>query len=141
MSTFARRQTDGLLAAVVPPHFVGIENDASSNKHELQSLFLSLSPPISSSSLAVRDAINYLEDLQRRTIQHGGAFQLDATGSQAEEEEMRMAASVVCRVTVALYAEMLEDHLDQAGTAQVEAEWWDDVARSRLSVLYYLIQS
>jgi hypothetical protein len=139
MATFASRQTRGLLTTIAPPTTSGEGDD----HHNLQAYFVALTPPTSSfSPKTAREALGYLVTLQRKKSQPLDVSPVSlGVDEVTEEEEERLAAGVLYRVTIALYAEILDEHLAQASAAETEAEWWADIERSRLSTFYYLIQS
>ncbi|KAH9991273.1 ATP synthase regulation protein NCA2-domain-containing protein [Russula vinacea] len=56
-------------------------------------------------------------------------------------EEQALKDAVLSRLVVAVYAEALNTLLSEAITAEVEAQWWADLERSRLRVAYYLVQT
>jgi nuclear control of ATPase protein 2 len=106
------------------------------SKDVLRSLFLSLAPPLSPNS--TRDGIEYLQELEDENI----------TGSIAgyasrgvDDEEPGLKDAVLGRLVAGVYTEALDTLLTEAITAEIEAEWWADLERSRLRVAYHLIQS
>jgi nuclear-control-of-ATPase protein 2 len=137
MSTFSGRQTNSLLASVAPPNASGRCHD-----HELQAFFVALTTPTSSSSETARKALAYLEKSQHLKLQQSiVSTSTDVSKVAAAEDEEKLVASILCRVTIALYAEILEEHLSQASSAEVEADWWGEIERSRINTFYYLVQS
>jgi nuclear-control-of-ATPase protein 2 len=56
-------------------------------------------------------------------------------------EEQTLKDAVLSRLVAALYAETLDTLLSEAIAADVEAQWWADLGRSRLRVAYHLVQS
>jgi nuclear control of ATPase protein 2 len=106
------------------------------SKDALRSLFLSLSPPFSPSS--AREGIKYLQELDNEdnTVSSAGY-----ASRVVDSEEQCLKVAILGRLVVGLYTEALDILLTEAITAEIEAEWWADLERSRLSIAYYLIQS
>jgi nuclear-control-of-ATPase protein 2 len=109
---------------------------ASNNpsKDVLRSLFLSLSPPISPNR--ARDVIDTLQKLEDDNKPVGGF-----TSRSIDDEEQALKDAVLGRLVAGVYAEALDTLLVEAISAEVEAEWWADLERSRLTITHYLIQS
>ena len=105
-------------------------------KDALRSLFLSLSPPFSPNR--TRDTIIYLQELEDDN-EVVGRYR-DAPRS-IDGEEQALKDAVLSRLVAAIYAEALDTLLSEAITAEVEAQWWADLERSRLRVAYHLVQS
>ena len=109
---------------------------ADPSKDTLRSLFLSLSPPFSPNR--TRDAINYLQGSEDDN-EVVGRYR-DASRS-IDGEEQALKDAVLSRLVAAIYAEALDTLLSEAIAAEVEAQWWADLERSRLRVAYHLVQS
>jgi hypothetical protein len=100
----------------------------------LRSLFLSLSPPISPKrAKEVIESLQRLED-DNKPVEGFASRSID-------DEEQALKDAVLGRLVAGIYAEALDTLLVEAITAEVEAEWWADLERSRLRVAYYFIQS
>ena len=104
------------------------------SKDLLRSLFLSLSPPISQKR--VRDTIKRLQRLEDRNEP-----ERRYASRSIDDEEQSLKDAVLGRLVAGIYAEALDTLLTEAIAAEVEAEWWADIERSRLRVAHYLIQS
>jgi nuclear-control-of-ATPase protein 2 len=104
------------------------------SKDVLRSLFLSLSPPISPKR--VRDTIKRLKSLEDGS-EPGRGY----ASRSVDDEEQALKDAVLGRLVAGIYAEALDTLLTEAIAAEVEAEWWADIERSRLRVTHYLIQS
>jgi nuclear-control-of-ATPase protein 2 len=104
------------------------------SKDVLRSLFLSLSPPFSPNR--TRDIIKYLQELEddNKVAGRYASRNIDGEGQALKD-------AVLSRLVAALYAEALDTLLSEAITAEVEAQWWADLERSRLRVAYHLVQS
>ncbi|KAI0304264.1 ATP synthase regulation protein NCA2-domain-containing protein [Multifurca ochricompacta] len=109
-------------------------NSSSESKDVLRSLFLSLSPPFSYNR--ARDTIKYLQELEDYNNSKEGY-----TLCNADTEEQALKDAVLGRLVAGIYAEALDILLAEAFAAEVEAEWWADLERSRVRVVYYLIQT
>jgi nuclear-control-of-ATPase protein 2 len=140
MTTFSGRQTEKLLSEVVPPT-ISSSSNLSENQRGLQAHLLALNPPIAGASTVVNDALLYLQKLQTGTPYASRSFKVNYATSDVDDLDTKLALGVLSRVAVTLYAQILEEHLAQASSAEREAEWWADVERSHLSTLQYLIQS
>jgi nuclear-control-of-ATPase protein 2 len=111
-----------------------ISSSVDPSKDVLRSLFLSLSPPISPKR--ARDVIESLQRLgdDKKPVEGYASRSID-------DEEQALEDAVLGRLVAGIYAEALDTLLAEAITAEVEAEWWADLERSRLGVAHYLIQS
>lgn len=107
---------------------------ADPSKDVLRSLFLSL-PPTQSPD-RTRDMIKYLQELEDDHKLAEGF-----TSHSIDGEEKALKDAILGRLVTSIYAEALDTLLAEAITAEMEAEWWADLERSRLRVAYYLIQS
>ena len=93
-------------------------------KQKLRNALLELNPPATEQS--VLTALTLLRDTA-------------VPSSDPEEESLKQA--VLGRVVLNVYADALNTYLDQATEAEREAEWWDNVERSRCELIWYLLQS
>lgn len=109
------------------------EQPHSSTVGVLRSLFLSLSSPFSPSR--TRDIITYLQELEDDNTRYA------SRGFDGDSEEQALKDAVLSRLVAAIYGEALDTLLSEAITAEVEAQWWADLERSRLRVAYHLVQS
>lgn len=105
-----------------PQGFVSSTN--SERKQKLQDVSLELNPPVTEQSIVA--ALILLRDAA-------------APSGDPEEEVLKQA--ILGRVVLAVYADALRTYLDQATEAEREAEWWDNVERSRYELAWYLLQS
>jgi len=96
----------------------------SERKQNLQNALLELDPPATEQSILT--ALTLLCDTA-------------ALSGDPEEESLKQA--VLGRVVLSVYADALNAYLDQATEAESEAEWWDNVERSRYELAWYLLQS
>jgi len=96
----------------------------SERKQKLQNAWLELNPPATEHSILA--ALSLLRDTA-------------APSGDPEEESLKQA--VLGRVVLGVYADALNAYLDQAAEAEREAEWWDNVERSRYKLAWYLLQS
>ncbi|EMD39537.1 hypothetical protein CERSUDRAFT_45400 [Gelatoporia subvermispora B] len=103
---------------------------AQVDREALRSIFISLTQPLS-----VSEAKECLETLQTYSNERAGSF------ASGDEEEQALRRAVLGKVAVSLYAEALDTFLQEASYAETEREWWNDTGRSRINVLYYLLQS
>ena len=131
--------TDKLILSSSPPQWnfspeSSLPSTVDPSKDLLRSFFLSLSPPISSKR--TRDVIKYLQRLEDDNNLVGRY-----ASRSIDDEEQALKDAVLGRLVAGIYAEALDTLLAEAITAEVEAEWWADLERSRLRVAYYLIQS
>jgi len=78
----------------------------------------------------IHDCVLLLHSLQ-------GAF----VASEADRDESALEEAIVGQLTVALYANALDQYLAQATQVEAEAEWWTDMEDSTLALLLYLLQS
>ena len=108
----------------------------SSTVDVLRSLFLSLSSPFSPSR--TRDILNYLQELENDNRLAGRYASRSFDG---DSEEQALKDAVLSRLVAAIYGEALDTLLLEAITAEVEAQWWTDLERSRLRVACHLVQS
>lgn len=111
-----------------------LSSTVDSSKDVLRSLFLSLSPPFSPDR--TKDIIKYLQGLEDDNKLVGRYSSRSIDG-----EEQALKDAVLSRLVAAIYAEALDTLLSEAITAEVEAQWWADLERSRLRVAYHLVQS
>ena len=113
---------------------------AYSSNDVLRSLFLSLSPPFHPNR--TRDTINCLRELRElQGLEDDDKLVGRYASLSIDGEEQALKDAVLSRLVVAVYAEALNTLLSEAITAEVEAQWWADLERSRLRVAYYLVQS
>ena len=96
----------------------------SDRKRKLQNALLELNPPTAEQSVLA--ALHLLRDTA-------------ALSGDPQEESLKQA--VLGRVVLGVYADALNACLDQATEAEREAEWWDNVRRSRYELAWYLLQS
>ena len=96
----------------------------SERKQKLQNALLELNPPAAEQSILA--ALTLLRDTA-------------APSGDPEEESLKQA--ILGRVVLDVYADALNAYLDQATEAESEAEWWDNVERSRYELAWYLLQS
>ena len=96
----------------------------SERKQKLQNALLELNPPATEQSILA--ALTLLRDTA-------------VPSGDPEEESLKQA--VLGRVVLSVYADALNAYLDQATEAESEAEWWDNVERSRYELAWYLLQS
>ena len=96
----------------------------SGSKQKLRNALLELDPPTTEQSILA--ALNLLRDTA-------------VPSGDPEEESLKQA--VLGRVVLGVYADALNVYLDQATEAEREAEWWDNVGRSRYELAWYLLQS
>ena len=113
---------------------------AYSSNDVLRSLFLSLSPPFHPNR--TRDIINCLRELRElQGLEDDDKLVGRYASLSIDGEEQALKDAVLSRLVVAVYAEALNTLLSEAITAEVEAQWWADLERSRLRVAYHLVQS
>lgn len=96
----------------------------SERKQKLQNALLELNPPATEQSILA--ALTLL---------------CDAAALSGDPEEESLKQAVLGRVILSVYADALNAYLDQATEAESEAEWWDNVERSRYELAWYLLQS
>jgi nuclear-control-of-ATPase protein 2 len=111
-----------------------LSSTVNSSKDILRSLFLSLSPPFSPNR--ARDIIKYLQK-----VEDGNRLAERYASRNIDGEEQALKDAVLSRLVAATYAEALDTLLSEAIAAEVEAQWWADLERSRLRVAYHLVQS
>lgn len=71
----------------------------------------------------------------------GGDALVQASSGSASSEQDALLAAIAAKLTVGLYTQLLDIHLNEASEAESELEWWADVERSRVRAAYYLLQS
>ena len=134
--------TSRLVPSSTSSHWFRASSKLSANptfvpsKDVLRSLFLSLSPPLSQSR--ARDGIKYLQELEDENSTRPSAGH---ASRNTDSEEQGLKDAVLSRLVAGIYAEALDTLLTEAITAEIEADWWADLERSRLRVAFYLIQS
>jgi nuclear control of ATPase protein 2 len=96
----------------------------SERKQKLQNTLSELNPPATKQSILAALALLH-----------------DGTGPSGDSEEESLKQAVLGRVVLGLYADALHTYLDQATEAEREAEWWDNIERSRYELAWYLLQS
>ena len=64
-----------------------------------------------------------------------------SSGTLTRADNNAVRAAVETRVVVGIYAEALDQWLQEAIELDSEAEWWDNVGRTNVSVLSYLLAS
>jgi nuclear-control-of-ATPase protein 2 len=96
-------------------------------KQTLRSLLVSLNRPFSDG--LVNDTVGSLMQLERSST------------ATVDAEENTLKHAIISRLVVGLYSEGLDVCISQAVDAETEAEWWADIARSRRTVAWYLLQS
>jgi len=96
----------------------------SDRKQKLQNALLELNPPATEQSILA--ALVLLRDVAEPL---------------GDPEEDGLKQAVLGRVVLGVYANVLNVYLDQATEAEREAEWWDNVERSRYELAWYLLQS
>ncbi|KAG5648362.1 hypothetical protein DXG03_004934 [Asterophora parasitica] len=111
-----------------PPAYA-LNSPDSATKEQLQFLLAGLNEPLSAS--LVQDTVGSLTQLERRP----GISTLGA-----DPENIALKEAIVSKLLIGLYAEGIDGCLSQAADAETEAEWWADIERSRLSVVWYLLQ-
>ncbi|KAI9451392.1 NCA2-domain-containing protein [Russula earlei] len=111
-----------------------LSSSVDPSKDVLRSLFLTLSPPFSPAR--VRETLKHLQELENDNNLRKG---YDSRGVFDEEQALKDA--VLGRLVAGVYAEALDTLLAEAISAEVEAQWWADLERSRLTVAYYLFQT
>ncbi|KAF9452962.1 NCA2-domain-containing protein [Macrolepiota fuliginosa MF-IS2] len=109
----------------------GSNEQVSTIKRTLHTLLVSFPQPLNAQQL--KDAISVLSELESES----GSFSVKA--ADAEEDALKNA--VVGKITVGLYAEVMDLYLSQATEVETEAEWWRDIERSRLNAAWYLLQT
>ncbi|KAJ7940484.1 NCA2-domain-containing protein [Mycena leptocephala] len=131
-TNFADNFTRPLSLTRLPTPEPNLEPDAlpvvSESAETLRSLLVSLTPPVSQSS--VDDALKYLAQADR-----------DALFIEEDAQEKALKTAVVSQVAVGLYARALDVYLSEAVQIEAEAEWWANVERSRASVAWFLLQT
>ncbi|EJC98511.1 NCA2-domain-containing protein [Fomitiporia mediterranea MF3/22] len=131
MSSFAATHVHSLLAAVksvplTPKNEVAVSSDEtkeqSSREQKSNALLHQLNSPFDKSSL-------------RSTL-----LELYEQSSElASGEEFVIRTALERRIVVGLYAEALDQWLQEARETDSEAEWWDAVSRSLRSLAWYLL--
>jgi hypothetical protein len=129
-SSFAEHHTLLLSSPVIAPSTpAGVSKSLPTQKSELDSLFLSLKPPLTPSQ--TRNALKALASHDQFIF-----------GTRAlNEGEDEVISAIVYKITVGLYAEVLDTYLTEATSVDAEAEWWADIEHSTRNVAWYLLQS
>ncbi|THH20087.1 hypothetical protein EW146_g1208 [Bondarzewia mesenterica] len=137
MSTSVSHLTDDLFLLSSPRASQTRISSADSVQLEqsLQSLLLSLKPPVAHAR--IDEAIQLLQNYESTRASTG----VETLAVQVSEEEQGLKNATVGRIIVGLYAEALDTFLKEAMDAEVEAEWWADIERSSSKVWYYLVQT
>jgi len=103
----------------------------STVKQSLRLLLVSLNQPLSDP--LVNDTVASLIQLeQSRSV---------AASHAVDNEEDTLRQAIIAKLVVGLYSEGLDICISQATKAEMEAEWWADIERSRRNVAWYLLQS
>ncbi|KZV73795.1 NCA2-domain-containing protein [Peniophora sp. CONT] len=134
MSSSVSHLTNDLVLLPVPSQRSASSFTTTSNsesKDGLRSLYLSLTPPLTASSIS--DAVQFLQQHEFSTS--------GQTLATADDEERSIYEATVGKLAAGIYAQALDTFLNEAGSAESEAEWWADVERSQLNAAYYLLQT
>ena len=125
--------TNGLVLLSSPsqPQALSAYASSSETTRFLRSLYVSLKPPLSNQQVTTA-----VFSLQNHELNHTN-FNVETT----DEEEATLRHAVLGRISVGLYADAMNILLKEASDADVEANWWAEVERSRLNAGYYFIQS
>ncbi|KAF7302963.1 hypothetical protein MKEN_01258900 [Mycena kentingensis (nom. inval.)] len=126
-SSFASQFTRPLSVASLP-----VSRVASSSTEELRSILASLKPPFSQA--AVDDALEYLSN-------NSQSFLVAEERGEEKTPEDQLRNAVVSEVAVGLYGRALDEYLNQAIEIEAEADWWANIERSELNVVWFLIQT
>jgi nuclear control of ATPase protein 2 len=131
-STFAEHHTSILYSPVSTPSTPTVVSKSPvppTRQSQLDSLFLSLKPPLIPSQ--TRNALKVLASHDQLVLGKRAV-------NQGEEE---VISAIIYKITVGLYAEVLDMYLTEATAADAEAEWWADIEHSTRNVAWYLLQS
>lgn len=134
MSSSVSHLTNDLVLLPVPSQRSASSFTVASNsesKDALRSLYLSLTPPLKPASIS--DAVQLLQ-------QHEFSTSGQSLGA-ADDEERSIYEAIVGKLAAGIFAQALDTFLNEASSAESEADWWADVERSQLNAAYYLLQS
>ncbi|KAF7307425.1 hypothetical protein MIND_00536900 [Mycena indigotica] len=127
-SSFARQFTRPLSESRLPTQDLSsLEASESSTEatETLRALLASLKAPVSQK--AVDDALEYL------------ATTSSSFAGDVLDDKLR--AAVVDQVAVGLYARSLDEYLNEATEIEAEAEWWSNVERSTVNIVWFFLQT
>ncbi|KAG5650132.1 hypothetical protein H0H81_000593 [Sphagnurus paluster] len=99
-------------------------------KHELRSILTTLNQPLSVS--LIEDTVGSLKKISSKG---------EVSGFGLDPETDALKQAITTKLLAGLYAEGIDSCLAQATNADTEAEWWEEIERSRLSVSWYLLQT
>ena len=132
MASFAAHHTNPLYLKTIPqnvPVSTQDEHKESQLESDLNSLLLSLKPPLEKATL--RSVLRSLED-------YSDHFNIDSR--QIPEVDI-LRKAILSRLLVGFYAETLDVCLQDAIEADTESQWWGDVERSWRRLASYTLQS
>ncbi|THH28707.1 hypothetical protein EUX98_g5487 [Antrodiella citrinella] len=122
--------TDSLQAQAAPSQTV----------EALRNYFARLLPP--TTILDAQKCLSELEalddDLQADLF---SAASEQEDGGRLDEETVALRRAILGKLVLGLYVQVLNVFLDEASSADTEAEWWGDVSRSRWNVALHLLQT
>lgn len=107
----------------------------SSRKQKLRALLASLDQ--ATTDRVLDDSINFLVELDQDSRISG----LPLNAVDTDTEQLALQRALANRIVVALYAESMTTVMGQCIQLEEEADWWDEVERSRWNVAWYLLQS
>ncbi|KAI0789783.1 NCA2-domain-containing protein [Abortiporus biennis] len=142
MSTFVSHLENSLSLSLIPPNAPGGTSTPSPSqtlqvlahsqtKESLRTFFLDLSPPTTLDS--ARAALTTLQEFE-------GDHVATLAGSE-DDEEVGLRRAILGKIVAGLYVQSLNTFLEEASRADVELEWWNDVAHSKINLAMFLLQT
>lgn len=140
-STFVRHFVEPLLnekqllSGIDTQDFQAAQYNQSAVNDSLRLCLLSLEQPTTASESTLHEAIETLTSSETLTSITG------LPSRDADPEERALQRALANHITVAMYAQSMTTLMEQCVELEEEAEWWDEVERSRWNVAWYLLQS
>ncbi|KIY66724.1 hypothetical protein CYLTODRAFT_411659, partial [Cylindrobasidium torrendii FP15055 ss-10] len=140
-STFVRHFVEPLLSekqllsGIDSQDFQTAQYSPSAANDSLRLCLLSLEQPTTASESTLHEAIEVLRSSETLTSLTGPPTR------DADPEKRALQRALANHITVAMYAQSMTTLMEQCVELEEEAEWWDEVERSRLNVAWYLLQT
>lgn len=109
----------------------------TARKQKLRTLLVTLDQPTTATEDALQDVAEYMVQLENKSPAAG----LPANAVELDAEQLALQRAVGNKLAVVVYARSLDTLMAQCVQLEEEADWWEDVERSRLNVAWYLLQS
>ncbi|KAF8914858.1 ATP synthase regulation protein NCA2-domain-containing protein [Mucidula mucida] len=109
----------------------------TARKQKLRTLLVTLDQPTTATEDALQDVAEYMVQLENKSPAAG----LPANAVELDAEQLALQRAVGNKLAVVVYARSLDTLMAQCVQLEEEADWWEDVERSRLNVAWYLLQT